>query len=219
MREAPSLVVFDFDGTLVHGDSVTGFAVDYLLHRPVRLLCLLPSLPFALLLMLVGPTRSLGVTLFWWLLTFGTRTRPLAEALRDYSRTTLSERGNAATLAAFTTHLGQGDLVVVATAAPALVVHQLLRARGVPGARVVGTRLRRRFGGLVASPHCIGITKVHELERRHGFTHWAEVYSDSALDLPLMLRANAVTLVAPNRRARARIGASLAAGVPVRVIA
>jgi phosphatidylglycerophosphatase C len=219
MREAPPLVVFDFDGTLVHGDSVTGFALGYVLRRPARMLAMAPLLPFALGLMLVGPARSVGVGLFWWLLTWGTRTRPLVLALRSYSRTALARRANEATLAALAAHVAAGHTVIVATAAPAVVVRELLCARGLPAVRVVGTRLRRRWGGLVTDPHCIGITKVHELERRHGFTHWSEVYSDSHLDLPLMLRASAVTLVAPNRWARAHIVARLRAGVPVREIA
>ena len=219
MNAEPALVVFDFDGTLVHGDSMTGFAIEYVRRRPVRLLLMLPFLPVALVLMLVPPTRSFGVTLFWWLLTCGTRSRVFAEALREYCRTTLAARGHTATLAAFAEHLARGDAVVVATAAPALVVHELLRERGLSGARVVGTRLSRCWGGFVTAPHCIGATKVSELERRHGLTRWAEVYSDSDLDLPLMLRASAVTLVAPSRWARARIGARLGPEVPVRVIA
>lgn len=215
MSETPALVVFDFDGTLVHGDSMTGFAVEYLLRHPVRLLLLGPALPVALALMLVGPTRTLGVTVFWWLLTCGTRTREVARALRAYARTTLAERGHVATLAAFAEHLARGDRVVVATAAPALVVHELLRDRGLAGARVVGTRLLRCSGGLVTAPHCIGVTKVIELERRLGVTRWAAVYSDSAFDLPLMRRASRVTLVNVGRVARARIQARLGAEVEV----
>jgi phosphatidylglycerophosphatase C len=197
---------------------MTVFAVEYLLRRPVRLLLLLPALPLALALMLVGPTRTLGVSVFWWLLTCGTPARPLARALRAYARTTLAARGNVVTLAAFARHLGRGDRVVVATAAPALVVHQFLRERGLAGARVVGTRLLRCSGGLVTAPHCIGVTKVKELERRLGVTHWAAVYSDSALDLPLMTHASAVTLVRVSRSARARIQARLRADVPVSLI-
>lgn len=212
------MVVFDFDGTLVRGDSVTGFAVEYLLKRPGRLLFVLPCLPFAVMLMLFGRTRSAGVSWFWWQLTFGTRARPLALALARYAGTTLAERGNAATLGEFAAHLGQGNAVVVATAAPALIVHRLLAAKGLVGARVVGTRVLRRFGGLVARPHCIGETKVSELARRFGLASWDEVYSDSALDLPLMRRASAVTLVAPSRHSRALVTSALPKSTSLRLL-
>lgn len=212
------VVVFDFDGTLVHGDSVTGFAVDYLRARPLRLLLMLPFLPLALVLMLIGPTRSAGVSFFWWLLTWGTRARRVAEALRAYTQKRLAARGNAATLAALAEHARKGHAIVVATAAPACVVRHLLRARGLPPARVVGTLVKRRLGGLVARPHCIGAVKVRELERRFGITRWSEVYSDSALDLPLMRGASSVTLVEPNAISRSLVERALAGKVPVRVL-
>jgi len=218
MPSEPPLVVFDFDGTLVHGDSITGFALEYLRAHPLRLFCMLPLLPLALVAMLAGPTRSAGVSFFWWLLTWGTRARVVGEALRRYARTTLGPRGNSATLAALAAHVAQGHTVIVATAAPACVVHELLRVRGLPPARVVGTRVARRFGGLVTRPHCIGETKVHELDRRFGLTRWSEVYSDSALDLPIMRRASAVTLVEPSERLRVRVARALGTHVPVRVL-
>jgi phosphatidylglycerophosphatase C len=218
MPSEPVLVVFDFDGTLVHGDSITGFAFEYLRARPLRLLSMLPLLPLALVLMLMGPTRSAGVSFFWWLLTWGTRARVVGEALRRYARATLPPRGNTASLAALALHLEQGHTVIVATAAPACVVRELLRARGLPPGRVVGTRLARRMGGLVARPHCIGETKVHELERQFGLTRWSEVYSDSALDLPLMRRASSVTLVQPSAFLIARVERALGGRIPVRVL-
>lgn len=218
MASEPVLVVFDFDGTLVHGDSITGFAFEYLRTRPMRALLMLPFLPFTLVAMLLGPTRSVGVSFFWWLLSWGTRARVLGEALRRYTRVSLAPRGNGATLAALAGHIERGDTVVVATAAPACVVRDLLRARGLGRAHVVGTRVLRRLGGLVTRPHCIGETKVHELERRLGITRWAEVYSDSALDLPLMRRASAVTLVEPSPLARARVERALGGRIPVRVL-
>jgi phosphatidylglycerophosphatase C len=158
------------------------------------------------------------VSFFWWLLTWGTRARVVGEALRRYTRVTLAPRGNTATLAALAAHVEQGHSVIVATAAPACVVRDLLRARGLGTARVVGTRVERRLGGLVARPHCIGETKVHELERRFGITRWSEVYSDSALDLPLMRRASSVTLVEPSARTRGRVERSLGGRIPVRVL-
>lgn len=218
MQPAARFIVFDFDGTLVRGDSVATFSVAFLLKRPLRLLCLLPALPFVLPLFASPRWLSPAVTTFWWLLSWGTRTRTLAEELRAYARTALVERTNAATLAELKAHLARGDRVVVVTAAPALVARELLRKNGVGPVPVVGTRLVRRYGGLVARPHCFGERKVEELERRYHVRRWAEVYSDSHFDLPIMRLAERVTLVDPRPTARARIERELLPRVSVRLL-
>lgn len=218
MQPPVPVIVFDFDGTLVRGDSVATFSLAFLVKRPLRLICLLPALPFVLPLLASERWLSPGVTAFWWLLSWGTRTRTLAEELLAYSRTVLVRRTNGATLAELKAHLARGDRVVVATAAPPLVARELLRKNGVPAVPVVGTRLVRRYGGLVARPHCFGERKVEELERRHHVRKWAEVYSDSDFDLPIMRLAERVTLVAPSSRARARIERELSPRVSVRLL-
>lgn len=217
MTTEGAVAVFDFDGTLVHGDSVTRFAVAYLARRPGRLLFMLPFLPASVALLPFHATRTPGVALFWWALTCGTGTRSLVTALSAFAQTTLAEHVNETTFAELAARLGRNEDVVVATAAPPVIVHGLLRARRLRGVRVVGTRCVRRFGGLVPSPHCIGATKVSELRRRFGLDAWAEVYTDSAFDLPIVLRAASVNLVEPSRRTLARVERALASGVPLRV--
>jgi phosphatidylglycerophosphatase C len=214
----PGVAVFDFDGTLVHGDSVTRFAVAYLLRRPGRLLFVLPFLPAALACLPFHRTLTPGVSLFWWALSYGTRSRPLVQAMRRYAETELVRHVNEATLAELRLHLARGQAVVIATAAPPVIVRGLLRARRIEGPRIAGTRTARRLGGLVTRPHCIGETKVRELARRFGLEAWAEVYTDSAFDLPLIRRAAAVTLVEPSGRTLARIERALARGVRLRVL-
>lgn len=218
MTAERTVSVFDFDGTLVHGDSVTRFAVGYLARRPGRLLFMLPFLPASVALLPFHATRTPGVALFWWALTCGTGTRPFVAALRGFAETTLAEHVNETTFAELAARLSRDEDVVVATAAPSVIVHGLLRARGLRGARVVGTRCVRRFGGFVPSPHCIGATKVTELRRRCGLEAWTEVYTDSAFDLPIVLRAASVTLVEPSRRTLARVERALTSGVPLRVL-
>jgi len=205
MQSKVRFIVFDFDGTLVRGDSVATFSLAFLLKRPLRLFCLLPALPFILPLFASKRWLSPGVTAFWWLLSWGTSTRALAEELRAYARTSLVARTNQATLAELKAHLESGERIVVVTAAPAVVARELLRKNGVGPVPVLGTRLVRRYGGLVAKPHCFGERKVEELERRYHVHTWAEVYSDSDFDLPIMRRAERVTLVEPRSAARARI--------------
>ena len=76
----------------------------------------------------------------------------------------------------------------------------LLRARKLPLIPIVGTRLRRRWGGLVTETHCIGKTKVRELQRKLGIREWSAVYTDSFADRSLLSGARNITLIAPSAR-------------------
>ena len=212
------VVVFDFDGTLVHGDSFTRFALEYLLENRWRALLVLPCLPFVAALMLFRPTLSPGVSLFCWSLTFGLGQRPFVAALRRFAEKTLPRYVNERALAELSDRLARGETIVVATAAPPVLVRTLLRARRLAGVRIAGTRLVRCAGGLVTRPHCIGETKLHELRRKFGLTEWDHVYTDSALDLPLARRACAVTLVEASARTLRRFEHTLGRSAAVRVL-
>ena len=98
------------------------------------------------------------------------------------------------------------------------MVRGLLGARSYERLPVVGSRLRRKWGGLVAETHCIGRVKVRELERRFGIVSWTSVYTDSFADRSLMSRASDITLVSPSPRTLSRTQRLLGEGVALRVL-
>jgi phosphatidylglycerophosphatase C len=197
--EAPSdVVVFDFDGTLVSRDSFFHFAVGYCGGRPGRLLLVVALLPFALLLALRS-WKSAGSALLWGM-TVGASTRSFALALRRYARRTLPGYTNDAIFAELARHIQAGNRVVIATGSIPLLVRGLLSARNLGPLPIVGSRVRRRWGGLVAETHCTGRTKVHELRRKLGIVEWSTVYTDSFADRSLLRRARDITLVSPSGR-------------------
>lgn len=191
------MVVFDFDGTLVRRDSFLDFSLRYCLQRPGRLVLAVAVLPVALCCRLRSLAASASVLL--WAMTLGVSGRRFHAALSRYAREVLPGLVNPVVFAELERHLGDGQGVVVATGSIPIFVQALLRSRGLPPLKVAGTRLRRRFGGFVAETHCIGRTKIHELERRFGITAWTTVYTDSFADRALIRGASAVVLVAPNR--------------------
>jgi phosphatidylglycerophosphatase C len=203
-------VVFDFDGTLVQRDSFLDFSLRYCLRRPARLAFAAALLPVAACFRL----RSLGsaASVLLWGMTLGVSGRRFHAELRRYAREVLPRLVNPVVFAELETHLRDGRSVVVATGTLPLFVHTLLQSRGTPRLRIAGTRLRRRFGGFVAETHCIGRTKLAELERRFGIVAWTTVYTDSYADRALMRGASQVVLVAPSRstltRARLLVHAS-----------
>ena len=116
-----------------------------------------------------------------------------------YARRTLPGYSNDAIFAELTRHIQAGNRVVVATGTMPLIVRGLLSAREWPRFRS-SAHVRRSWGGLVAETHCIGRTKVRELNRKLGIFEWSTVYTVNFADRSLLSRARDITLVSPSRR-------------------
>lgn len=187
------VVIFDFDGTLVGRDSVLDFCFRYAASRPWRFLLLALVAPCAAWCWLRSTRRAASVLL--WALTLGTSTRRFVLALRQYSAAVLPRYAHPRLVDEVRTHLQDGAYVLLATGSLPTLVRGFLRTQGLPPLPVAGSRLVRRHGGLVAVTHCVGKTKLRELERRFAITAWSQVYTDSWADAPLMSRAQVVTLV------------------------
>jgi phosphatidylglycerophosphatase C len=212
----PPVVVFDFDGTLVCRDSFFDFAVRYCTGRPGRLLVVSAILPLALLVALRS-LRAAGSVLLWGM-TVGASTRSFVGALRRYGRHTLPQFANEAVFAELTRHVQAGSRVVIATGTVPVLVRELLAARGFGQLPIVGSRLRRKWGGLVAETHCTGRTKVHELCRKFGVVEWSTVYTDSFADRSLLRGATDITLVDPSSRTLVRTRQLISQTTALRVL-
>lgn len=217
VRAAANVVVFDFDGTLVDRDSFLDFALGYCARRPARLLLITLLLPVALALALRSWRRAAAMLL--WVITLGTSTCSFARALQRYAKQTLPRYANDAIFGELSAQLRAGHRVVIATGSIPLLVRGLLRARNLPPIPIVGTRLRRRWGGLVTETHCVGKTKVHELQRKLGIVGWSAVYTDSFADRSLLRRAQHITLVSPSGRTLRRTQGLIDDGKVLRVLA
>lgn len=193
-----NVVVFDFDGTLVSRDSFLDFAFGYCARRPARALLVFALLPLALPLAFRSWQRAASLLL--WGITLGTSTRSFVRALRRYATDTLPGYANDAIFMELAAQIQAGNRVVIATGSMPLLVRGLLKARKVAPIPIVGSRLRRRWGGLVTDTHCIGRTKVRELHLRLGIAEWSTVYTDSFADRSLLGSARNITLVSPSRR-------------------
>lgn len=210
------MVIFDFDGTLVRRDSFIDFSLHYCARRPARLLAVLATLPLALLLRLHSLSAASSALL--WVMTLGTSTRQFVLALRRYATLKLPSYAHEAIFAELSRHLSAGDRVVIATGTVPLLARGLLGTRGVARLPVAGSRMRRRWGGLIAVTHCVGKAKVRELKRKFGIESWASVYTDSFADRSLMSRARDVTLVGPSPRTLRRTQQLVGDGASLRVL-
>lgn len=199
----PDVVVFDFDGTLVNRDSVVDFFFRYVVRRPQRLLLLALVAPLAALFRLRSVSAAASVLL--WALTIGVSTRTFVGALRHYAERVLAGFAYEELFRELLQERTQGRRVVLATGALPILVRGVLRARGLPALPVVGSRLRRRYGGFVVATHCVGNVKARELARRLHVVAWDAVYTDSWADRSLIRGARRVALVSPSPSLLSRV--------------
>jgi phosphoserine phosphatase len=211
-----SVVIFDFDGTLVSRDSFFDFAVRYCLRRLPRLLIVGAVFPVAMFLG-VRSRRRAGSALLW-AMTVGASTRGFVTALRQYARFTLPRFANEAIFAELAREVQKGNRVVIATGTLPVLVRGLLAARDFGQLPIAGSRLRRSWGGFVAETHCVGRVKVRELYRRFDIVGWSSVYTDSFADRPLLRGARDVTLVGPSRRTLSLTRRLIGPGTALRVV-
>lgn len=196
MSPARDVVVFDFDGTLVGRDSVLDFCFRYAARRPHRWALVFLTAPLAAILRVRSVAGAASVLL--WALTVGASPRAFVRALQRYAVGVLPRFALRTTFAELRREVEAGRHVVLATGALPVLVRGVLRAEGVAHLPVVGSRLRRRYGGFVVETHCVGRCKPRELARRLGITEWRAVYTDSWADRALMRGARRIVLVSPS---------------------
>jgi phosphatidylglycerophosphatase C len=197
------VVIFDFDGTLVSRDSVLDFFFRYVVRRPLRLLLLVLVAPLAAVFRLRSVSAAASVLL--WALTIGVSTRAFVGALRHYAERVLPGFAYEELFGELVQERAQGRRVMLATGALPTLVRGVLRARGLPALPVVGSRLRRCYGGFVVATHCVGSVKARELARRFHVKAWDAVYTDSWSDRSLIRGASRVALVSPSPSLLSRV--------------
>jgi phosphatidylglycerophosphatase C len=183
--------VFDFDGTLLNGDSTGSWMFALVSRSFIRGGVALLIAPLAGSLLLFPRSRRYGASALLWIATVGMDEEQLHRSLDDFVQTfrTKSSRlkwkdGGIATLER---HLAEGHRVVVVTAAPSILAEPLLAPWSK--CRVFGSSLKRFAGGWILERHCRGEDKCRMLAENGYPAQWAFAYTDSRDDRPLLVRA------------------------------
>lgn len=200
--DAP-LVVFDFDHTLYDGDSGSHL-IRWMIRRSLwRTVLALVIAPVAGPMIAWLPTRRRGIGAFIWVGTIGFRRRRDLDELIDRYVAANTEAIRArllpVALDVLHGHREAGDRVVVATGAPPELARAILAFVAHEDVPVVGTKVGRRLGAVIATRHCHHAMKMRML-REAGFVgEVAAAYSDSTADLPLLQAARRPVVVNPKR--------------------
>lgn len=196
------LAVFDFDGTVLRGNTWHLFFAGQLRERRVRA-------PWLLAALVVRRTRLVPAE---WLqdqalAPWRGQSRPqVEEAARGFYETQLRPRLRAAALAEISRHRAQGDEVVVVSAAWDVLLAPFAAELGL--ARWAGTPVAfegDRCAGRLAAPLLRGEAKAAWLRQTFAGQEvdWAgsHAYGDEAADLPMLRLVGSPCFVVANETA------------------
>jgi phosphatidylglycerophosphatase C len=208
------VVLFDLDHTLIRCDSFSGFLRAALLRHPLRAAAAISTLPLVGGLYLVPRLRVPAVSVLIWIATVGLDQAALDELMEGHVAAVFGAEPSLtcrAAVAALNAHVEAGARVVVVTGAAAALAERVCRRIGAQPSHVIGSTLQPLLGGWVAHRHCYGPRKVR-MAHEHGLgPRWDCVYTDSASDLPILVRSERRVLVNPRPQDRARVHAALGA--------
>lgn len=188
------VVLFDFDGVLVRGDTFGMFMRNRYAHAWWRKVLVLLAAPWLLLVLPFSRRHVLRALVHIGLFGVGERRyRELAEAFvivlvhrpRQFHRDGLR---------ALRRHQAAGDRVVVVTGCEETLARGVLTGLGLDDIEILASRLAPGRLGMRSAWHNVGRRKVESLAQ-HGIEAWQLAYSDSSQDLPMLALAAEAVLV------------------------
>ncbi|GKW43932.1 phosphatidylglycerophosphatase C [Pectobacterium parvum] len=185
------IVFFDLDGTL-HQQDMFGSFLRFLLRRlPLNLVLVVPLLPIiGLGLLIRGRATRWPMSWLLWAITFGRDEDELVQLEKQFVGAfrhdvipfpQVQQR--------LKTYLEDSEAQVwLVTGSPQRLVEQVYHdSPFLPGVRLMGSQITRRYGGWVLTLRCLGHEKVAQMEQRLGAPlKLYSGYSDSKQDNPLL---------------------------------
>ena len=191
---APRVVLFDFDGVLIRGDSFALFVRSRYAGSTWRKGMALLASP---LLLLSWPlSRRLPLYLLVRIALLGLR-EPRYRVVADAFAGVLARRPKQFCrdgLNRLRWHQAQGDRVIVVTGCEEALVSGILRELGLTGVEVIASQLRPGWLGMRLRRHNVGRRKVQSLAE-HGIEVWQVAYGDSMHDVAMLKPATEAVLV------------------------
>lgn len=190
----PRVVVFDFDGVLIHGDAFYLFMRDRYRRSPLRKLLALLALPW--LLLCLPFSRRLPVRSLVHIGLLGLNQSRYAAAAQAFAIDLTRRPGQFCRdgLQALRRHQAAGDRVLVVTGCEHALVSGILAELGLGGIEVLASQLQPGWLGMRVGLHNVGRRKPIRLAA-HGVNAWQLAYGDSIYDIAMLKVANEAVLV------------------------
>ena len=188
------VVLFDFDGVLMHGDAFYLFVRERYSRSLWRKILALLSSP--LLLLLLPFSRRWSLRVLVRIALFGLDQRRYHAAASAFGRG-LARRPRQFCrdgLRSLRQHQAQGDRVIVVTGCEQHLVSAILQELGLTDLEVLASSLRPGWLGMRPLRHNVGRRKVQALTE-HGVGAWQVAYGDSMNDAAMLKLADEAVLV------------------------
>ncbi|MDA3933554.1 MAG: HAD family hydrolase [Gammaproteobacteria bacterium] len=196
-----SIVLFDFDGTLVSGDNGTRMILRIAAERWWPFVPMLLAAPLLLPLLSIPGSKNIGASGFLWLSTVGLSKKRLNSILERLA-SSIAHRAEQVKIEAswqrLLQHQRQGDRIVVVTGCWVKMAKKMLRSMGLSDITIIGSRKHRFFGGYISKPHCYARHKLTCLAERGIHPPFIITYTDSASDRHLLANSLQQVLVRPS---------------------
>lgn len=185
------VVFFDLDGTL-HQQDLFGAFIRYLLrHLPLNMLLVLPLLPIiGAVMLLKGRAARWPMSVLLWGCTFARREatlNALEASFIIWFRATVTPFPVVQQRLDSYLNRQDTDVWLITGSPQTLVERAYADAPWMSRINLIGSQMRRAFGGRVLSVRCLGHEKVVQLEQRLGTPlRLYSGYSDSKQDNPLL---------------------------------
>jgi HAD superfamily phosphoserine phosphatase-like hydrolase len=213
---AAPVVLFDFDGVLIRGDSYAHLVRGELQRSQWRRLAMLPVLAVAMPMLKLPALRRCGQRLIVRLAFAGYSTAQFTVCAAEFGRRLARDQqvvvGDA--VAAARRHLTSGARVVVVTASAQPLVRAVLDELGLSSVGLIASQPACGRLGLRAPLRNHGAEKVRQLAARGLRPPWQLAYSDSPSDLPMLQGALRPVLVNPDARLLAHARRTLRQPIP-----
>lgn len=191
---APRVVLFDFDGVLIHGDAFYLFMRERYQRSVLRKLGALVALPW---MTLVAPfSRKLAMRALVHVALIGLDERRYKVAAQAFGASLVRRPRQFSRdgLRVLRQHQAAGDRVIVVTGCEHELVSHILAELGLADLEVLASRLGPGLLGMRVKLHNVGRRKPAQLAA-FGVREWHVAYSDSLVDAPMLKPAAEAVLV------------------------